>query len=242
MRRWWQWFCDKSTPLNFHIYHVLDAVKVLFGGSIFVEIVTHVMLAHMCKTPILPAERYVSCPKRITFLWCSFMVYCSMALCLYVCLPACLYLIDLYIHHHHCYHHYHSFILSIFILLFIDGVASLYSGNQRGLQWVWPSGSRRKVLNSPLFRVFFWIHVMEVCAGMYLSMKLLLFCIPILSCLFEMTVTYYLSCFSLFIWLSGLFLCPCIPFLSLLIYQVCHDVADACNIYIFSLEKRSKVK
>lgn len=39
---------------------VFFVVKVLFGGSIFVEIVTHVMLAHMCKTPIMCAERYVS--------------------------------------------------------------------------------------------------------------------------------------------------------------------------------------
>lgn len=36
--------------------HIL--MTVLFGGSIFVEIVTHVMLAHMCKTPIMCAERY----------------------------------------------------------------------------------------------------------------------------------------------------------------------------------------
>jgi hypothetical protein len=44
-------------------------VKVLFGGSIFVEIVTHVMLAHMCKTPIMCAERYVS--SMIMYFHCT---------------------------------------------------------------------------------------------------------------------------------------------------------------------------
>ena len=46
-------------------------------GSIFVEIVTHVMLAHMCKTPILPAERYVR-PEFSSFLNvvnCSFRLF-----------------------------------------------------------------------------------------------------------------------------------------------------------------------